>query len=836
MSERSGFFNAEIDSNGQYDRTYKAEQFAEYFSAFIGNGVYITPASQLKVIPVGNELAIYISVGNAYINGYFYTNDDKIYRKLSNPNGVNPRIDRVVLRLNFKTRKISVDILEGTAASNPSAKGITRSQDVYELALADVYIASNAITVTEANITDLRNNSLMCGYVKGVVDQIDTTNLFSQFQNSFDSWFANIKSQLSGDVAANMQRQIDENRERLSFNANKNNATNLKDTLESPMLVTNATVNLFSGTFANQTFEGITYTSNGDGTYSVKGSRTGNSSSYTNSILVNVQKGKTYKVLGSKSTNISVVSAYKKDNVTPITSSKGSAIFIADEDQVNLRLYVPADAEGFIDEILKPMLTTDLNATYDDFVPYSGYDIKTCGKNLLNPTLATTTKNGITCTNNGDGTYTLNGTAVGSYAEFQIYVGNNHVELNKEFRLTGCPNNTVAFMFIGESGNNWEVYGTDVGNGSNFKITTSYSYKRVVIEIEEGQTVDNVVFKPMITTDLSATYDDFEQYNDGGTVHIDPTTEFPLLGLKSFNGETNIISSGNVEVTYATSKSGKGFLESLLANSNIKDKLDAKIKENTNQINANKQQLTTVNGQITKLQQDQSSTKETVDTHTTTLNESVLPELNSLISNVAFIEQMMFNGVDNKLNLQIIQKGLFVTKGAMAGTSNTYLVGCVVRSLTGATLTTEPVMFASFDMSQMFQSSLITRAYFNKPPIALPGESAYARIQIMNEDLEAGARTVNVALVGAQSSNIQASVPFMINNLEIIAIRQTQSASQYSLRPASTNEISLMSLDDEVESDISAVNDEQFAYDEETLALMEKLDNDPNWTRIIFKN
>ena len=145
-------------------------------------------------------------------------------------------------------------------------------------------------------------------------------------------------------------------------------------------------------------------------------------------------------------------------------------------------------------------------------------------------------------------------------------------------------------------------------------------------------------------------------------------------------------------------------------------------------------------------------------------------------------------------------------------------------------------MFASFDMNQMFQSSLITRAYFNKPSIALPGESAYARIQIINEDSEVGARTVNVALVGAQATNIQASVPFMINNLEIIAIRQTQSASQYSVRHASTNEISLMSFDDEVESDTSAVNDEQFSYEEETLALMEKLDNDPNWTRIIFKN
>ena len=139
-------------------------------------------------------------------------------------------------------------------------------------------------------------------------------------------------------------------------------------------------------------------------------------------------------------------------------------------------------------------------------------------------------------------------------------------------------------------------------------------------------------------------------------------------------------------------------------------------------------------------------------------------------------------------------------------------------------------------MNGMFQSGLITRAYFQSRAVALPGEPAVASIQIMDEDLEIGARTVNVALVGAQSSNIQASVPFMINNLEIIAIRQTQSASQYSVRPASTNEISLMSLDDEVESDTSAVNDEQFVYDEETLALMEKLDNDPNWTRIIFKN
>lgn len=38
-------------------------------------------------------------------------------------------------------------------------------------------------------------------------------------------------------------------------------------------------------------------------------------------------------------------------------------------------------------------------------------NIEVCGKNLLKPSLQTTTINGVTCTNNGDGTYTLNGTA-----------------------------------------------------------------------------------------------------------------------------------------------------------------------------------------------------------------------------------------------------------------------------------------------------------------------------------------------------------------------------------------------------------------------------------------
>lgn len=192
--ETSGFFNAEILADGSYDRIYMAEQFAKYFSRFIGNGVFITPASQLKVVPKAGEMGVLISVGDAYINGYWYQNDAVVAKKLSNASGANSRIDRIVLRWDSSTRTIYSAVLQGTPAALPEAPAVTRTADIYELALADILIGKAITEIKEENITDLRNNSNLCGYVKGVVDQIDTTDLFSQFTASFNSWFADLKA------------------------------------------------------------------------------------------------------------------------------------------------------------------------------------------------------------------------------------------------------------------------------------------------------------------------------------------------------------------------------------------------------------------------------------------------------------------------------------------------------------------------------------------------------------------------------------------------------------------------------------------------------------------
>lgn len=133
------------------------------------------------------------------------------------------------------------------------------------------------------------------------------------------------------------------------------------------------------------------------------------------------------------------------------------------------------------------------------------------GKNLLNATLQTTTQNGITCTANGDGTYTLNGTAT-AITVFDIA---QDVSCSS-FRLVGCPVGGVhdASYELQARTNNL-IYGYDTGDGKNIKADENFSIR---IRINDGINCNNLLFKPMIV-DASlypdTTYDDFKPYTGG---------------------------------------------------------------------------------------------------------------------------------------------------------------------------------------------------------------------------------------------------------------------------------------------------------------------------------
>lgn len=135
--------------------------------------------------------------------------------------------------------------------------------------------------------------------------------------------------------------------------------------------------------------------------------------------------------------------------------------------------------------------------------------VKVCGKNLLNATLQTTTQNGVTCTNNGDGTYTLNGTAT-TITTFDIA---QDVSCSS-FRLVGCPvGGAHDASYELQARTNNLIYGYDTGDGKNIKADENFFIR---IRINAGINCNNLLFKPMIV-DASlypdATYDDFEPYH-----------------------------------------------------------------------------------------------------------------------------------------------------------------------------------------------------------------------------------------------------------------------------------------------------------------------------------
>ena len=129
------------------------------------------------------------------------------------------------------------------------------------------------------------------------------------------------------------------------------------------------------------------------------------------------------------------------------------------------------------------------------------------GKNLLPYPYDNTTRtnNGVTYTDNGDGTITANGTAT-AYSDFNCQ---SRTDTKTPFTLAdgtyiinGCPeggSSTTYRILVGITQNgSWKTIAADSGNGATFTYNSSMGNLGVVIAVYNGATVNNVTFKPMI--------------------------------------------------------------------------------------------------------------------------------------------------------------------------------------------------------------------------------------------------------------------------------------------------------------------------------------------------
>ncbi|MEG0999164.1 MAG: hypothetical protein RSC99_08650 [Clostridiales bacterium] len=206
---RSWCFDSQVNTAGgvtTFDREYGTKEIREVMGKIIGNGVYANPATNMQVI-ADSGLSIKVKTGCCWISGAFgvIDADESLPIDLS----AKGRTDLIVARFDLSTakRSIYITVLKGTEGTNIGAT-LMGSASIHDIQLAKINVRAGATSVLQSDITDTRYNSTVCGIVTGVIDQIDTTNLFAQFQASFNAFMDSLKNTLSGDVAGNLLNLI----------------------------------------------------------------------------------------------------------------------------------------------------------------------------------------------------------------------------------------------------------------------------------------------------------------------------------------------------------------------------------------------------------------------------------------------------------------------------------------------------------------------------------------------------------------------------------------------------------------------------------------------------
>lgn len=198
MNWTSGFFN---DLGG--DRLYNSEQLSDIFEGLISSGVYLDVGERLAVQP-NNGLTIQINTGRGWFGGRWVKNDAIYTMTLDAADVTLNKYCAVCVRVdnNVASRKAEPYLKYGAAATTPAKPTMERNDTIKEYCLAYIYMPAGAKEITAAEIEDTRGNSELCGWVSGLIEQIDSKTLFEQFEQIFKNWLASLDDYLNEETEA----------------------------------------------------------------------------------------------------------------------------------------------------------------------------------------------------------------------------------------------------------------------------------------------------------------------------------------------------------------------------------------------------------------------------------------------------------------------------------------------------------------------------------------------------------------------------------------------------------------------------------------------------------
>lgn len=188
MSITYGYFNS---VNG--DRKYNADQMSQYFKGLISNGVFANIGGSMAVIADGQSMTVNVSAGRAVIDCKWIENDAAYPLTITQSHATLPRYTAVVVQLDAVNRLIRITTKDGTPASTPVQPTIDSAT---ELCLAMILVPAGSSSIIQSRVTDERGTSL-CLWVTGLITQLNSNQLFLQWQEQFDIWFAGLTQDLN---------------------------------------------------------------------------------------------------------------------------------------------------------------------------------------------------------------------------------------------------------------------------------------------------------------------------------------------------------------------------------------------------------------------------------------------------------------------------------------------------------------------------------------------------------------------------------------------------------------------------------------------------------------
>ena len=226
MSVSSGFFNS---LNG--DRIYNAAQMSAIFDGLIIDGVFASIGTAFAVKAAGG-LTVNVGIGKAWFDHTWTVNDSILPMTAPEAEVLLDRIDAVVLEVNGmeSVRNNTIKFVKGNPSSAPSRPTLTNEGNVHQYPLCYIYRKYGTAVINQADITPMVGTE-STPFVTGILQTISLDELLGKWQDELDrftdarskevddwiaqeesdftAWYNQMKDQLSGDVAGNLQLEID---------------------------------------------------------------------------------------------------------------------------------------------------------------------------------------------------------------------------------------------------------------------------------------------------------------------------------------------------------------------------------------------------------------------------------------------------------------------------------------------------------------------------------------------------------------------------------------------------------------------------------------------------